>query len=54
MNWAICLWFLLQAFGLGISLAKHGETQKINFFITLLASIVSIGLLYLGGAFNNF
>lgn len=53
MNWAIYTWFALQVFGLGVSLAKHGETQRINFFVTLLASAVSIWLLYLGGAFNN-
>ena len=53
MNWAIYVWLGLQLFGLGIALAKHGEEYEYNFFTTLLGSIISIGLLWAGGAFNN-
>lgn len=53
MNWAIYVWLGLQFFGLGVALAKHGEEYKCNFFSTLLATVLSVGLLYLGGAFNN-
>lgn len=53
MNWAIYTWFALEIFGLGVALAKHGEERTINFFSTLLGAVISIGLLYLGGAFSN-
>ncbi len=39
----------LSFFGLGASLAKHGEKNKakINFWVSLISSIIWWGLLYL-------
>jgi choline-glycine betaine transporter len=44
----------LIAIGLGIELAKDGQprTGYHNFFITLIAAGVNIGLLYWGGFFS--
>lgn len=48
----IC-YIVIITLGLGISLAKHGEPQgDYNFFNTLIASFIQIGLLMLGGFFG--
>lgn len=48
----IC-YIVLITLGLGISLAKHGEPKgDYNFFTTLIAVAIQIGLLILGGFFG--
>lgn len=49
----IC-YIVIITLGLGISLAKHGEPKEdnYNFFTTLIASAIQIGLLILGGFFK--
>jgi hypothetical protein len=48
----IC-YIVIITLGLGISLAKHGEPQgDYNFFTTLIAAAIQIGLLILGGFFG--
>ncbi len=49
----IC-YIVIIALGLGITLAKHGEPKedKYNFFTSLIAAAIQIGLLILGGFFK--
>jgi hypothetical protein len=48
----IC-YIVIITLGLGISLAKHGESQgDYNFFTTLIGAAIQIGLLILGGFFR--
>lgn len=46
----------LQALGLGVHLAKHGEKDdsEYNFWIKLLAVGIMLTLYYCAGLFNNF
>lgn len=55
MKLAIYIWLALVLMSLGITLARHGEPKEgyYNFWVDLIATIVSIGLLWIGGAFNN-
>lgn len=53
MKWAIYTWLVLNLLGLGVNLAKHGEPREINFWSELIGFILSIGLLWIGGLFDN-
>lgn len=48
------IYLILIGIGLGASLVNHGQPKKGNdsFFITLLSSGVSIGLMIWGGFFH--
>jgi hypothetical protein len=48
------IYIVFIGLSLGISLVQHGKTseRKENFWSTLLASALMIGLLYWGGFFN--
>ena len=50
--WPVYTYLVLMLIGLGVSLAKHGEYVKINFWSTLTSSLVILFLLYKGGFFN--
>lgn len=53
----ICLiiYLALSFIGLGVALAKHGEPRgDYNFWHTLIAFLIEIGLLYGAGLFKNF
>ncbi len=52
MMWPVYTYLALMLIGLGVSLAKHGEYVKINFWSTLTSSLVILFLLYKGGFFN--
>lgn len=45
---------VLICFGLGITIVKHGEpkTGKENFYVSFVAQVIYLGLLYWGGFFN--
>ena len=44
---------LLYATSLGISLSKHGETRKYDFWSSLIGCIIEVLLLYWGGFFKG-
>lgn len=50
--WQIVM-IVLYAMNLGISLIKHGETEikKYNFWVTLISTVISVGILWAGGFF---
>jgi len=49
------LYLILTVFGLGITLAKHGEPRDpYNFWGTLLSTAMLLGILYWGGFFDCF
>ena len=54
--WPQIVWIFILIFGLGHSLYKHGQPKegKENFWITLLAAIISFTLVYCGGFFKGF
>lgn len=54
MAWCILVYLALNLIGLGVVLAKHGETRtgKNNFWISLFMTAVIVALLYFGGAFH--
>lgn len=53
--WASILILIMYTVNLGFYLAKHGEKEekKYNFFTQLIASIISLYILYCAGAFNS-
>jgi hypothetical protein len=48
------LLFVLNILGLGIIMAKHGESTKHNAYATTAALILQYALLYWGGFFDIF
>ena len=52
MIWPVYVYLALVLIGLGVSLAKHGEYVKVNFWSTLISSSIVLFLLYKGGFFN--
>lgn len=52
MIWPIYAYLALMLIGLGVALAKHGEYTKINFWSTLISTLLVMFLLYKGGFFN--
>jgi hypothetical protein len=54
MNWPQYTYLALIFLGLGIAIAKHGEPSKPhNFFTSLIATGLSLWLLYMGGFFGG-
>lgn len=52
--WPQIVYFALSLFGLGVTLAKHGEQQpRYNFLTTLATSLFVYWLLYMGGFFTK-
>ena len=51
MNGWIVAYLALHALGLGFALAKDGEFTKISFWSSLVSSVVTLGILYMGGVF---
>jgi len=54
LNWADIIYISIMLIGLGLNIAKHGETKKqkydgISYFIAFCISVI---LLYFGGMFN--
>ena len=51
--WQIIM-IIILAMNLGISLVKHGETEikKYNFWTTLIATAINVGILWAGGFFG--
>lgn len=53
MHWPQITMIILMAMGLGISLANHGKPRSNeNAVITIIANVISLGLLYMGGFFS--
>ena len=50
--WPVYTYLALVLIGLGISLAKHGEDYRINFWSTLISTLVVQFLLYKGGFYD--
>jgi multisubunit Na+/H+ antiporter MnhC subunit len=50
--WPVYTYLVIILIGLGITLAKHGDYIKINFWTTLISTSITIYLLYKGGFFN--
>jgi len=48
------IWLAIALLSLGIELAKHGErkTDRHNFFLTLLATVLELVILSYGGFFR--
>ena len=47
------IYLALTFFGLGISLAIHGKPRSNeNFVVTLISTIIGVGLVYWGGFFD--
>lgn len=53
--WASILILVIYTVNLGFYLAKHGEIEEkeYNFLKELIASIISLYILYCAGAFNS-
>ena len=53
---AIIILFIIWGIGLGISAAKHGQprTNNYNFWGTLIATAIEVGLLWWAGLFEVF
>lgn len=56
MPYAQIIYLFIVVLGLGIALAKDGQpkTDKYSFWGTVVATLISLGLLYWGGFFNIF
>ena len=52
MMWPVYVYLAIVLIGLGVSLAKHGEYVKVNFWSTLISTSIILFLLYKGGFFN--
>lgn len=54
MGWPQWTYVLLAGLGLGIHMALHGKARdgEYNFFVRLVAEVISVGLLYAGGFFT--
>ena len=52
MMWPVYAYLAITLIGLGVSLAKHGEYVKVNFWSTLISTSIILFLLYKGGFFN--
>lgn len=53
--WALITLILLNVFGLGVALAKHGTPQpNYNFWVTLFSNAVAWWLLYEAGLFDQY
>ena len=50
--WPVYTYLVITLIGLGVSLAKYGEYVKVNFWSTLISSLIVLFLLYKGGFFN--
>ena len=50
--WPVYVYLAIKLFGLGASIAKHGEYVKVNFWSILLSSSFTWFLLYKGGFFD--
>lgn len=50
--WPQLTWVVLVLIGLIVSLLEHGEIVRRNFWTTLIATILSVVLLYHGGFFE--
>jgi len=50
--WPVYVYLAIQLFGLGVSITKHGEYVKVNFWSILLSSAFTWFLLYKGGFFD--
>jgi hypothetical protein len=49
------IYLCLALLGLGISMAKHGQSKSnYHFGVDLISSLLVLGLLYWGGFFNAF
>jgi hypothetical protein len=46
------IYLILVAIGFGVSAANHGKTTTEDFRSTVIASIISLTLLYKGGFFS--
>lgn len=53
MNWPQITMIVLLALGVGISMAKHGESRPpYNGTVAIVAAAINAGLLYAGGFFS--
>jgi hypothetical protein len=54
MNYGIVVLFMLWSLGLGMAIAKHGQPRRENYnaWITLLAILIEVGILWWAGLFN--
>ena len=53
--WALITLILLNVFGLGIALGKHGTPRpNYNFWVTLISSAITWWLLYEAGLFDQY
>lgn len=54
MNWPQITLIIMFALGLGLKMAQHGLPQgDHNFWTTLVATVIQVGILYAGGFFNQ-
>lgn len=55
MNGYLITFFILVILNLGIKMAEHGNEKiyKANFFLSLISTLLTLWLLYMGGCFNN-
>lgn len=54
MNGWIVAYLVLHFMGLGIFISRHGEPRKepYNMWVAIVSSVITLTLLYKGGAFS--